>query len=69
MGIPKERAFVLMSLTHNLMRGMAISRLWGTSATINDELIEHWRTLVLHAAKPGKQPGRGTSSKSRAKRK
>ncbi len=36
-----------MALTHNLMRGTAISRLWGTSAAMNDKLIEHWRTLVL----------------------
>ncbi len=38
---------VLVALTHNLMRGMAISRLWGTSAAMNDKLIEHWRKLVL----------------------
>jgi AcrR family transcriptional regulator len=50
MGIPRKQAFILMSLTHNLMRGMAISGLWGTSATTNDELIEHWRALVLGAA-------------------
>jgi AcrR family transcriptional regulator len=69
MGIPKDRAFVLMSLTHNLMRGMAISRLWGTSAATNDELIEHWRALVLEAARPRKRPGERRSNKSRAKRK
>jgi AcrR family transcriptional regulator len=69
MGIPQERAFILMSLTHNLMRGMAISRLWGTSAAINDELIEHWRTFVLNAAGPRKQPKGRSSDKPRAKRK
>ena len=41
-GVSKDQAFVLMALTHNLMRGMAISRLWGTSAAMNDKLIEHW---------------------------
>ena len=46
-GVSKDQAFVLMALTHNLMRGMAISRLWGTSGAMNDKLIEHWRTLVL----------------------
>jgi AcrR family transcriptional regulator len=69
MGIPKERAFILMSLTHNLMRGMAISRLWGTSATVNDELIEHWRTLVLNAARPRTQAKGKSSNKPRAKHK
>jgi AcrR family transcriptional regulator len=69
MGIPKERAFILMSLTQNLMRGMAISRLWGTSATINDELIEHWRTLVLNAARPRIPPKGKSSNKPRSKHK
>jgi AcrR family transcriptional regulator len=69
MGIPKDRAFILMSLTHNLMRGMAISRLWGTSAAINDELIEHWRTLVLNTAKPRKQPRGRSANKPHARRK
>jgi AcrR family transcriptional regulator len=72
MGIPRDQAFILMSLTHNLMRGMAISGLWGTSATTNDELIEYWRTLVLNAAaqrKPPKAQGDRTSNVKRSTKK
>jgi AcrR family transcriptional regulator len=69
MGIPKEQAFILMSLTHNLMRGMAISRLWGTSAATNDELIECWRRFVLDTAKPRKRFEERRAGKSRAKSK
>jgi AcrR family transcriptional regulator len=49
-GIPKDQAFVLMSLTHNLMRGMAISRLWGTDPIVNDKLIDQWRHMILQIA-------------------
>jgi hypothetical protein len=38
---------------------MASSRLWGTSAAANDELIEHWRGFVLDTAKPRKRLEKG----------
>jgi AcrR family transcriptional regulator len=49
--ISRDQAFVLMSLTHNLMRGMAISGLWGTNPAANEKLIGQWRHLVLQMAK------------------
>lgn len=68
-GVAKDEAFVLMALTHNLMRGMAISRLWGTSAAINDKLIEHWRKLVLDSMgckTRGKRGRAGIAARRRA---
>jgi AcrR family transcriptional regulator len=53
-GISRQRTFLLMSLTHNLMRGMAISSLWGTSSAENDELVDEWRRLIPKIAKSGK---------------
>jgi AcrR family transcriptional regulator len=56
-GIPHDQAFVLMSLTHNLMRGMAISRLWGTNPVVNDKLIDQWRQIILQTVARGSRPG------------
>jgi AcrR family transcriptional regulator len=58
-GIGKDRAFLLMSMTHNLMRGMAISRLWGTNSDVNDRLIDQWRQWMLQNVKQaaGKESG------------
>jgi AcrR family transcriptional regulator len=53
-GISRDQAFILISLTHNLMRGMAISSLWGTNPAVNHRLIDQWRHLVLQKAKPAK---------------
>jgi AcrR family transcriptional regulator len=52
-GVAKDEAFVVMSMTHNLMRGMAISRLWGTNPSANDKLIDQWCGWILQMAKPG----------------
>ncbi len=53
-GFTRRRAFLLMALTHNLMRGMAISSLWGTSPAENDKLVDEWRRLILQIAKSDK---------------
>lgn len=53
-GFSRKRAFLLMSLSHNLMRGMAISSLWGTSSADNDKLVDEWRRLILQIAKSDK---------------
>jgi AcrR family transcriptional regulator len=53
-GFNRKRAFLLMSLSHNLMRGMAISSLWGTSSAENDKLVDEWRRLILQVAKADK---------------
>ena len=68
-GISRDQALVLMSLTHNLMRGMAISSLWGTNTTVNDKLIDQWRRFVLQIAKLGKDATAPVANKPVRRRK
>jgi AcrR family transcriptional regulator len=68
-GINRQRTFLLMSLTHNLMRGMAISSLWGTSSAENDKLVGEWRRLILRIAKSAKTSTTQRGSKAAQRRK
>lgn len=49
-GIPKDRARLILHMTNNLMRGLALTSLWDDTRALRKELLENWRATVKDIA-------------------
>lgn len=52
-GIARDRAELILLLTNNLMRGMALTSLWEGGTATRDALLDRWRGMVKELAEHG----------------